>query len=277
MTSCDEGGEDTVRNEDQDSIWQQIRRAHPLIHAITNAVTMNTVVNGILAAGASAICASAPEEAAEITAESQGLLLNTGTPDAFRRQAMLLSGKRANALGIPVVLDPVGAGASAYREELLRELLTEVHMTCIRCNMSEIAALYGLHFPSRGVESGDARLTPDEMQELAARYGTVLAVTGETDYAVSAEAVLISDTGTALQKKVTGAGCLLSGLCAAALAADTTGNPVQTAHALLRAYGSCAEAAEQTVRRNDRSSQGTGSFLSALIDAISRASGTWET
>lgn len=262
----------------RETVWQQIFAAHPMIHAMTNPVTMNTVVNGILAAGGTAICASAPEEATEITAECQGLLLNIGMPDESRRRAMLLSGKKANELGIPVVLDPVGAGASSYRDRILRELLSEVHMSCIRGNQSEMAALYGLHFQSRGVESSGTVLSEEEMQKLAARYDTILAVTGETDYAVSPEGVLRSNTGTSLEKKVTGSGCLLSGLTCALLSAEHFSQEKERdlIHELLSSYGTCAAEAEQELRsEGNHTSRGTASFLTALIDRISRESGVW--
>ena len=111
---------------------QAVRQAHPLIHCITNYVTVNDCANLLLAAGASPIMADAPEEAAEITARSQGLTLNLGTLQAGRIPAMLASGRQANRNGIPAVLDPVGAGASAFRTRTARQLLEEVRFAVIR-------------------------------------------------------------------------------------------------------------------------------------------------
>ena len=209
------------------SVFPDIRSKRPLIHAITNAVTINDVVNIILASGAAAVCADNSKEVSEITAISSGLLLNTGMPNDDKLEAMLLSGRRANELDIPVVLDPVGAGASSYRRQFLARLLSEVHMTAIRANMSEAAALYGIAFSSKGVEDAGITLAPSLLQELAERYDTTLAVTGDTDYAVSRDELLTSHTGSPLQKQITGSGCMLSGLLAASLAGNLVGEPAE--------------------------------------------------
>ena len=116
----------------------------PLIHLITNYVTVNDVVNIILSGGGSAICADAPEEIEEITGIADALVLNIGTPSKSRFEAMLKAGRVANQRNIPVVLDPVGAGASRFRDEFLKKLLSEVKITCIRGNYTEITALVRL-------------------------------------------------------------------------------------------------------------------------------------
>ena len=252
------------------SAFENIRRKHPLVHAITNAVTINDVVNMILASGAAAACADNEKEVEEIVSISDALLLNTGMPEDNRLNAMILAGRKANELGIPVVLDPVGAGASAYRREFLTKLLSEVHVTAIRANMSEAAALQGMAFASQGVEAAGVELEPAALQELAERFGTVLAVTGETDYAVSGEEILISRTGTPLLKSITGAGCMLSGLLAASLAGNPgdAGRRVRTVQETLAAYGQAAEDAEREMMSSGHI--GTGTFRTYLIDGISR-------
>ena len=141
---------------------QAVRQAHPLIHCITNYVTVNDCANLLLAAGASPIMADAPEEAAEITARSQGLTLNLGTLQAGRVPAMLASGRQANRSGIPAVLDPVGAGASAFRTRTARQLLEEVRFAVIRGNLSEIQALAAGAGHPCGVDAGD-RITPQTL------------------------------------------------------------------------------------------------------------------
>ena len=163
---------------------QAVRQAHPLIHCITNYVTVNDCANLLLAAGASPIMADAPEEAAEITARSQGLTLNLGTLQAGRVPAMLASGRQANRNGIPAVLDPVGAGASAFRTRTARQLLEEVRFAVIRGNLSEIQALAAGAGHPCGVDAGD-RITPQTLdaalelaRQLARRTGAVVAVTG---------------------------------------------------------------------------------------------------
>lgn len=280
---------DPAANRLPASVFPNIRSKRPLIHAITNAVTINDVVNIILASGAAAVCADNSKEVSEITAISSGLLLNTGMPNDDKLEAMLLAGRKANALGIPVVLDPVGAGASSYRRQFLARLLSEVHMTAIRANMSEAAALYGIAFSSKGVEDAGITLAPSLLQELAERYDTTLAVTGDTDYAVSRDELLTSQTGSSLQKQITGSGCMLSGLLAASLAgnrkgesaANSAGNPARNTdgnpasglstawivHRTLEMYGQAAEDAEQEMKASGHI--GTATFRTYLIDRIS--------
>lgn len=265
---------------EEQRILQGIRKAHPVIHAITNPVTIHDVVNMILAAGATAICADSAEEAADITAICDGLLLNTGMPDDDRLEAMLRAGRKANEKGIPVVLDPVGAGASPYRRRFLRKLLSDVQFSCIRCNMSEAAALSGMTFASHGVEDAGVKLTPEQMQQLAGEYRTVLAITGETDYTVTRDQIVESHTGTPLEKEITGAGCMLSGVAAAVLAAADSGETSVAGRSLLRpaeirallgAYGSCAEAAKKEMEQAGE--RGTATFRIRFMDAVSIASG----
>ena len=145
---------------------QAVRQAHPLIHCITNYVTANDCANILLAAGASPIMADAPEEAAEITSRSRGLTLNLGTLHAGRVPAMLAAGRQANAMGVPVVFDPVGAGASAFRAGAARQLLAGVRFAVIRGNLSEIRALAGLDGCPHGVDAGD-RITPQTRSTLS--------------------------------------------------------------------------------------------------------------
>ncbi|WP_373102229.1 hydroxyethylthiazole kinase [Blautia obeum] len=126
------------RNE----ILNAILKKHPKIHCLTNPVTMNDVANILLAAGGSAVMAQDEQEAAEITTFCQGTLLNTGVPDEGKIRACILAGKRANQLGHPVILDPVGVGGSSFRQRELKKLLEQVHPSIVRCN----ADVCFLHF-----------------------------------------------------------------------------------------------------------------------------------
>ena len=157
---------------------------------ITNYVTVKDVVNIVLAAGGTAICAAAPEEAAEITAAADGLLINIGTPSAKGCTAMLLAGKEANRRGIPVVLDPVGAGASSFRDGILSQLLEQIHFTCIRGNATEVAALCHMGSNHSGVEAADDFLPPECIQQLAVKTGAIIVVTGETDIITDGKKIL---------------------------------------------------------------------------------------
>ena len=263
------------------AIFRSIRRTRPLIHLITNPVTMNDVVNLVLASGATAICADSPEEAAEISGLADATVLNIGMPSESKAEAMLAAGEKANELGHPLILDPVGAGASDFRQRILKTLLERLHFTCIRGNQSEMAALLGVSYSSRGVEEAGVCLKPDRLQELSARYDTVLAVTGETDLTVSKERILVSHTGTPLQKRITGSGCMLSGLLAAALAGSTAASSGQAlrlgdtsgiaslVRETVKAYGCLAREAEKEMEASSR--HGTMTFRSRLIDAVSTA------
>ena len=256
----------------------EIRRQKPLVHAITNPVTMTDVVNLILASGATAICADDPKEAEEISAISDVTFLNIGMPSDGKLEAMLAAGKKANELGHPLILDPVGAGASPYRRKFLERLLSELHPTCIRGNQSEMAALMGLVFPSKGVEDVGLSLDPLKLRKLARELDTVLAVTGEVDYAVSPDRVLAGTSGTPLLKRITGSGCMLSGFLAASIGAwnkvmeNSNGNHedlLSLVHESLLLYGHLAELAEEEMKT--RAWMGTMTFRTLFIDAVSQA------
>ncbi|MDD6666668.1 MAG: hydroxyethylthiazole kinase [Lachnospiraceae bacterium] len=256
-----------------------IREKKPLVHAITNPVTMTDVVNLILASGATAICADDPKEAEDISSISDVTLLNIGMPSERKMQAMLLAGRKANELGHPLVLDPVGAGASAFRKEILEKLFNDLHPTCIRGNQSEMAALMGVVIPSRGVEDAGLSLDPRKLQNLARKLNTVLAVTGETDYAISPNQILESQTGTPLLKRITGSGCMLSGFLSASIGAfykkkKFSSDPEEILPAVqesLVTYGHLASLAEEEMKTGPV--QGTMTFRTLFIDAFSRAAG----
>lgn len=203
--------------------WRErLSAAAPRIHCLTNPVTMQDVANILLAAGGSAIMAQETAEAEQITAICQATLLNTGVPDAARLSACRLAGRRANALGHPVVLDPVGAGASDFRREQLAGLLARVKITLIRCNQEEAYALLGLcpgGVPGRsgGVESA-VRAEASEQKELARALavscGCAVLVSGENDAVSDGERTEILTGGDRRITRITGGGCMLSALCA---------------------------------------------------------------
>lgn len=250
---------------------QAVRQAHPLIHCITNYVTVNDCANLLLAAGASPIMADAPEEAAEITARSQGLTLNLGTLQAGRIPAMLASGRQANRSGIPAVLDPVGAGVSAFRTRTARQLLEEVQFAVIRGNLSEIQALAAGAGHPCGVDAGD-RITPQTLdaalelaRQLARRTGAVVAVTGETDLVTDGRAAFCIHNGHPMMRHVTGAGCQLSCLTAA-FAAASPGQTLQAAAAAVCAMGLCGEIAYARLAPQE----GNAAYRDKILDAVYR-------
>ena len=248
---------------------QNLRQRRPLIHSITNYVTINDCANLLLACGASPIMADAPEEAAQITARAQGLTINLGMVHKDRIPAMLASGRQANAMGIPAVLDPVGAGASDFRTRTAAGLLEKVRFAVIRGNLSEILALAGGDGHARGVDTGDA-LTARTMDRdialartLAQRTGAVVAVTGGTDLVTDGNSVCKIRNGHPMMRSVTGAGCMLSCLVAAFVAASPA-EPFRATAAAVCAMGLCGEIAHARLQPGE----GNASYRTRLIDAV---------
>ena len=195
----------------------RVRERRPLIHCITNYVTANDVANLLLACGASPIMADEPEEVEEITARCAGLCLNLGTPSRRTIPSLMRAGVKAGELGRPVVLDPVGVGASALRLRTAQELMARVTFTVLRGNVSELRALAGGQEHTRGVDAGGAdAVTEAELERgvafakgTARRTGTVVAVTGAIDLVSDGEQCVVIRNGRPEMRLVTGTGCQL--------------------------------------------------------------------
>ena len=248
-------------------IITQNRSRKPLIHCITNYVTANDCANILLACGGSAIMADDPDEAAEVTAMCDGLVLNMGTPNPRRLDALLLAGKEANRLGHPVVLDPVGVGSSVMRRDAGRRLLEQVRFAAIRANATEIATLVRGTAAHRGVDADPDEAMVDSVHENAKRLsletGAVVIVTGDTDIVTDGKTLYHVHNGHPMMKTVTGSGCQLSSL----LGAYVTANPekaLQAALAAVCAMGLCGEIAHARLNSLD----GNASYRNYIIDAI---------
>ncbi len=250
-----------------------IRETSPLVHCMTNYVTVNDVANALLAVGASPIMSDDIDDVRDITAISSALVINIGTLNARTVASMLEGGRVANAKGIPVILDPVGAGASRLRDDATRALLDQVRFAAVRGNISELGFIAGLQVATRGVDAADEDADKDAAAiatTVATTYRTVAAVTGAVDVIADGSHVLRLANGTPVLKSVTGTGCMTSALAGAAIAAhrrqggvsaqgDLTA--VATAVSLM---GIAGEMAQERV-----GAHGTGSFHIALIDALS--------
>ena len=239
----------------------ELRERKPLVHQITNYVVMNETANATLALGALPVMAHAREEVEEMVALAGALVLNIGTLSPHWVEAMLLAGKAANEHGIPVVLDPVGAGATRYRTETARRLLDEVKVAVLRGNQGEVAALVGVEAEVRGVESIGAGAEPADLARTAGRnLGLVASVTGPVDHVSDGDRVLAIANGHELLAAVTGTGCMSSAItgCFLAVAEDL---PLEAAAAALAAFGVAAEDAA-------RDAKGPGSFHVGLYDAL---------
>lgn len=242
-------------------MFQQIKEKSPLIHCITNHVVSNFQANGLLAIGASPIMGEAHEEAAELAALSQAVSLNIGTLHAESLKSMLIAGKKANQLGIPVVLDPVGAGVSKFRIEAVREILGRVDVNVLRCNAGELAAIAGEQWQSKGVDAGEGLLDVKELAvSTAKKLGLLVAVTGATDIITDGKSVSKIPFGNPMMTSITGTGCLLSSIVAAGLAVSTN-NPMKTVEDVFRFYAIVGE-------RASRNAALSGDFQVAFLNQL---------
>ncbi len=246
-------------------LTETVRTHAPIIHCITNLVTINDCANALLAVGASPIMADAPEESDDITAHANALVLNIGQLSPRKLEAMLRSGRQANQMGIPVILDPVGVGASAFRTQAVRQLLEQLSVSILRCNRSEAACIYGLPIEKAGIDSLDAFSITDSdslARALAARFSCTIAITGETDILADADRLYHLHGGHAMLSRVTGMGCVSSALCGAYAAVCK--DPLTASAAALGMM-----AAAGTLAFEQAGTRGTGSFHTAVLDALS--------
>ena len=237
-----------------------IRERKPLVHQITNYVVMNETANATLALGALPVMAHAREEVEEMAALAGALVLNIGTLEPAWVDSMLLAGRAAKEARVPIVLDPVGAGATAYRTATARRLVRELEPNVVRGNSAEIATLAGRAAEIRGVESIGAADSPAEIARAAAHdLGTVVAVTGAVDHVSDGEQVIAVANGDPLLASITGSGCMSTAVtgCFLAVAED----PLAAAVDALVAFGVAGEDAATEAR-------GPGSFHVALYDAL---------
>lgn len=248
------------------SYLQKVREQNPLIHNITNVVVTNFTANGLLALGASPFMAYAHEEVADVAAMAGAVMLNMGTLDEYTVQSILLAGQSANRAGVPVVFDPVGAGATAYRTDSARRISEQVKVDFLRGNVAEIANVAGAEWNIRGVDAGTGEGDRTQLARQAAeQLGSIVIVTGQEDIITDGQATLTVANGHPLLTKVTGAGCLLSSVVAA-FAASAGGREhwLQAAAEALAFYGIAAELAAECTE-----GQGTGSFQVEFINQLS--------
>jgi hydroxyethylthiazole kinase len=215
-------------------IWkdlEQIREKSPLVHNITNYVAMNNTANALLALGASPVMAHAQQEVCDMVNIANALVINIGTLSDPWIQAMAAAGARAKERNIPIILDPVGAGATEYRTRTARELLQTASPSIIRGNGSEIMALCEQDVKTRGVDSSSASdMAIESARALNKKSGAVVCITGGTDYIVSQKQTRVNN-GDAMMPMVTGLGCTASALCGA-FAAVNPDYHLAAAHAM---------------------------------------------
>lgn len=241
-------------------ILTRIRERHPLIHHMTNFVVMNDTANATLALGALPVMAHAKEEVAEMVGAAGALVLNPGTLTPEWVEAMLIAGKRANELNVPVIYDPVGVGATKLRNETGQRFLDLLKLAAIRGNSGEVGALAGAGGLVKGVESVEGVKDPVKVaKELAAKCNTVVAITGKRDIISDGRRVMGVDNGHLMLKTITGTGCMSTTAVAVFCAVEP--DYLLATTAALACYGLAAEKAA-------RRAKAPGSFRSALLDAL---------
>jgi hydroxyethylthiazole kinase len=237
-----------------------IRERKPLVHQITNYVVMNETANATLALGALPVMAHAVQEVEEMAAAASALVLNIGTLSDQWVEAMLLAGRAANRAGVPIVLDPVGAGATTYRTETARRLLGDLELSVVRGNSAEIATLAGREAEIRGVEAVGAGAGPELTREAARSLGCTVAVTGAVDYVSDGESTLAVANGHELLGSVSGTGCMATAITGCFLGVRSDDSLSAAAEALV-AFGVAGEDAAEEAK-------GPGTFHAALYDAL---------
>ncbi|WP_459480317.1 hydroxyethylthiazole kinase [Clostridium saccharoperbutylacetonicum] len=254
--------------EEIGELLEEVKNKNPLVHNITNYVTVNDCANILLALGASPIMADDIREAADITSISSALVINIGTLNERTIEAMIASGKKANELNIPVVFDPVGAGASEFRNATTKRILEEVKVSVLRGNMSEVKFIAGLQATTKGVDASEADINAANEEgviiakKLALMLNCTVAITGVTDIIADGKRVVILENGHKMLANVTGTGCMTTALVGAYCGAGT--DCFLAAVSGIISMGIAGEIAFEKAGQ-----VGTGSFHIAIIDAIS--------
>ncbi len=243
------------------SIRENVTKQKPLIHCITNPISINGCANVILSVGAKPIMAEHPKEVCEITGTSDALMLNLGNVTDARMESMMLSLKRAKEKGIPTLLDVVGIACSQFRRMYASRLLKVSIPSVIKGNYSEILALYNEKYSSPGVDADDSLTIchiTNVARELALQYQAVILATGQTDVITDGKRVVHVKNGTPELSSITGTGCMLGALCTTFLASLV---PMDGAISACVYFGICGEMAQ--------TDNGSGSFMTNLMDKVS--------
>ena len=250
---------------------ENVRKNVPLVHNITNYVTVNDVANVLLACGGSPIMSDEPEDVEDITSICGGLNINIGTLNQSSIKGMFIAGKKSNEVNHPVLLDPVGAGASALRTNTAVKLMDEIRFTVIRGNISEIKTLALGSGTTKGVDADVADAVTEEnldtavkfVKEFAKKSGAVVAVTGAIDLVSDADKCYVIRNGRPEMGKITGTGCQLSGMMTAFIVANPD-NLLESAAAAVCAMGLAGEIGWNNMQPGD----GNSTYRNRIIDAI---------
>ncbi len=237
-----------------------VREKKPLIHNITNYVVMNYTANALLSMGASPVMAHSPIEVEEMVAIANALVINIGTLSAEWVSSMITAGKKATQLGKPIILDPVGSGATAYRTLCSKKIIDETRLSVIRGNASEVLSLTSGNAKTKGVDSSHCVSDAAEAaRHLAQTTQTVVAITGVQDMITDGRQTLRVSNGHSMMGKITGTGCAATAIIGAFLAVDNM--PLTAAATALAFFGLAGEKAAETAAA-------PGTYMIALLDAL---------
>lgn len=254
-----------------EEILNNVKEKAPIVHNITNYVTVNDCANILLACGASPIMSDDIEDVEEITSICSGLNINIGTLNQNTIKSMFLAGKRADSLNHPILLDPVGAGASGIRTKTALDIMKTVRLAVIRGNISEIKTLAAGSGTTKGVDADVSdRVTEDNLDEavrfakkFAEENSTIVAITGAIDIVADKDKAYCIYNGNPMMSKITGTGCQLSAMTTAFICANG-GNILDAAAASVCAMGLCGEIAHKRLSPLD----GNSSYRNYIIDAV---------
>ena len=256
-----------------EKVMQEVKLRNPIVHCITNYVTVNDCANAILAINGSPIMADDINEVNEITTISNALVINLGTLNQNKAIAMQKAGKMANHLNHPIILDPVGVGASTFRTKVAKNLLNEIKFTVIRGNISEIKALAQNYQTTLGVDANENDKVTDEnidqvikfAKDFSQKTNSIIAITGAIDIIANWQKAYIIKNGCYQMSKITGTGCMLSAILGAFIACGQS-DLLETTAYTVALMGYCGELADQQIRNEDK---GSGSFKVYLLNNLS--------
>lgn len=251
------------------NLLENVRERAPLVHHITNYVTVNDCANITLSIGASPVMADDINEVEAMTSIASSLVINIGTLNSRTVECMIKAGKKANEVGIPVILDPVGTGATPYRTKVAKTIMDNIELAVIRGNLSEIKTLYGINTKTKGVDSLYDTSIKDELEkgkllakDFSKRVGSIIAITGAVDIVTDGKMIYTVENGHKIMSKITGTGCMCSSLIGAYL--GTNEDNLLAALSGVVSMGISGELAYESLKEGE----GTGTFKVKLMDNI---------
>ena len=251
------------------NLLENVRERAPLVHHITNYVTVNDCANITLSIGASPVMADDINEVEAMTSIASSLVINIGTLNSRTVECMIKAGKKANEVGIPVILDPVGAGATPYRTKVAKTIMDNIELAVIRGNLSEIKTLYGINTKTKGVDSLYDTSIKDELEkgkllakDFSKRVGSIIAITGAVDIVTDGKMIYTVENGHKIMSKITGTGCMCSSLIGSYL--GTNEDNLLAALSGVVSMGISGELAYESLKE----AEGTGTFKVKLMDNI---------